>query len=162
VLAAGFAGAARRTSACRLYDERAVRELAGRPLVDERHLAAACPRGLYVARLSRSTRLDVTRPWSEVAFAVAVQPSMSAMTRALLGVRIAAYGRLPWVATLCGYVVLCADCVAVHRMDGGRSEFVLEPPGAWSEGVTGRRLHTRRGTPGAFWRPAPVIARAGP
>lgn len=156
VLAAGFAGPALRTPASLLYDETTVRDLAAWPLVDGRHLAAACPHGLYVARLSRSSRLDATSPWSEVASAVAVQPPMSAMTMVLLGVRVAAYDRLPWVATLCGYVALCTDCVAVRRTDDGRSRFVLEPPGAWSEGVTGRRLPTRRGTPGVLWHPLPV------
>ena len=86
LLTAGLAGRGVRTAGAVLYDERAVRALAARPGVDPVELAAACPHGLFIARLDRSRRVDVTTGWAELAGQVCVQPPMPPMTRALLAV----------------------------------------------------------------------------
>src|SRR4051812_50091837 len=63
VLQAGLAGAPLTTGRGPLYDERLVRALAGKAVIDEYALAAACPLGLYVARLARAVPGDATQPW---------------------------------------------------------------------------------------------------
>ncbi len=100
LLAAGLAGAGTRTAGAVLYDERAVRRLSERPVADTEAVAAACPHGLLVARLARSTTLDVKVGWPTLADQVRVQPAMPPLSRALVAARVAAYGGLPWVATL--------------------------------------------------------------
>jgi hypothetical protein len=161
LLRAGFAGPCLRTSCALLYDESAVRALAARPLVDEDELASAGPHGLYVARLGRATTVDLTEPWARVAEQVAQQPSMPSLTRSLVAVRVAHYGHLPWVATLFGFVAICADAVEVRHLADGGTHFGLELPGSWSETVVGRRFPTRRGRPWLLWTPRAVNAPAG-
>jgi hypothetical protein len=65
--------------------------------------------GGYLARLPRTTSVHLTRPWVEIAEQVSPIPTMPAMTTTLLGVSVRAIGRLPWVATLHGFVVLGGD-----------------------------------------------------
>jgi hypothetical protein len=99
----------------------------------------------------------VDAPWAEAAESLSDQPSLTAMSRALLAARIAGHGRLPWVATLFGFVLLGADAVGVWS-DGERirTAFDLEPPGAWFGAVEGSRLRTRRGRPGLLLTRPPV------
>ncbi len=74
---------------------------------------------------------------------------MTEMSRALLAARIAGHGRLPWVATMFGFVLLGAEAVgAWSDREHSRTLFALEPPGAWFGQVEGHRLRTRRGRPG--------------
>jgi len=149
VLRAGFAGEPERTTAALLYDEAAVRALAVRPPVSSDEVAAACPQGLYVARLPRKCAVDVRAPWSETASIVAVQPAMPTLTTALLAVRVSMPGGLPWVATLCGYVVLAAQAQGLRNSAEGTLVFDLVETGEWARAFTGRRLATRPGRP---WR----------
>src|SRR5262249_54961784 len=112
--------------------------------------------GLLVARLPRSTDLSVGRPWLELADqvcrAVAEQRPMTPMTAAVIGVRIGAWGPLPFVATLLGYVVLAADVV---RMD--EAGLRLQVPGPWAAAVEQRRFHTARGgRPTYLWTARPA------
>ena len=160
VLRAGFAGEPVRRAGALLYDAAAVRDLADRPPVMHEEAVEVCPQGLYVARLPRERRLDVGAAWSERAALVAAQPAMPVMTAALVSVRIrVAVGALPWVATLCGYVVLCAEARAMRQLPDGRVVFDLVEPGKWASRFAGRQIPTRPGRPWTLLTPRPVSAR---
>jgi hypothetical protein len=117
-------------------------------------LAAACPHGLFIARIDRSRRVDVTAGWAELARQLSLQPPMPPMTRALLGVRMAAYPSFPWVATLCGHVVLGAVAVRAAIAADGSIVFELAPPDTWFEVLVDRVLPTSRGgRPWVVWTP---------
>jgi hypothetical protein len=149
LLRTGIAGRGEQTSNGVLFDDARVAELCHRPAVDRKELARRCPHGLMVVRLPRSTRLDVTGSWREVADqvveATSRQRPMTPWSVALASVRIRAWGPLPLAATLLGYVVLPADLTGL-----GEHGPVLAPPGSWAGAVEGRRLHTPRG--GRAWR----------
>lgn len=157
VLGAGLAGEPVRTSAALLYDAAAVHALAERPPVTARELARVCPRGLLVARLSRQTSVEVRAPWAETAAVVAVQPCMPPMTAALAGARLRARDGHPWIATLCGYVVLCAEARGLVA-ERDRIRFDLSEPGEWADALAGRPLPTRRGRPWTFLDPGRPIS----
>jgi hypothetical protein len=165
LLAAGLAGCGVRTAGAVLYDERAVRALAMRPLVDSEVLHAACPHGLYLTRLERARRLDTTTGWASLADQLSVQPPMPSLTRALLSAQITVYETLPWVATLCGYVVLGADATRVDAAPDGSTVFELMPPSAWFDPVAERVFASSRGgRPWVVWRPRqapPLSGRRG-
>jgi hypothetical protein len=130
MLRAGAAGPGVITDTGVFFDREAVRALASRPLLDDDGQQEACPRGVYLARLSRSSGIDLTRPWADIAEQVDRVPAMPTMTTALLEVSVRITGRLPWVATLHGFVVLGADLTGLDvRSDGHR--FRLDPPGEW-------------------------------
>jgi hypothetical protein len=152
LLSAGFAGDGVRTPAAVLYDDGAVRALAARPLVDQRALRGACPQGIYVARLGRAHPVDLTQDWQQVAAQVSRQPAMPPLTRALVAAQIGHLGRLPWVATMFGFVATCADATAVAAGVGG-VDFTLEEPGEWADVVARHRFPTRRGRPWHLWTP---------
>ena len=152
VLRAGLAGQPVPTSAALLYDEGLVAELARRPAVTAEELAVRCPRGLYVGRLPRETRIEVAAPWGDREALVRVRPNMPPMSAALLSVRLTVGDGLPWVATLCGYVVLCADALGLHE-EGDTVVFDLVEPGGWAAGLEGRRLVTRPGRPWVLLEP---------
>ena len=64
--------------------------------------------------------------------------------------------QLPWVATLCGFVVFGAELVGFGEQVEPipRTFFVLRPPGAWFDAIEGRRLPTRPGgRPWYLWTP---------
>jgi hypothetical protein len=154
LLASGLAGSGMRAGGALLYDEQRVRELAARRVVDPDELSAACPHGLYIARIDRTRGVDVTSGWAELARRLALQPPMPAMTRALLGARMAAYPQLPWVATLCGYVVLGADALGAVVATSGSIAFTLAPPSSWFNVIVDRVLPTGRGgRPWVVWTP---------
>jgi hypothetical protein len=137
--------------------------VAQRPLVDESVLAAACPRGLYVGRASRTIRLDVSSPWEEVSKQVRQRPVMPALSVALLMARLRLVGRLPWVATLCGFVVHGADLTGLDHWPDGHDAFRLEPPGPWFVHLQRRWFPTGRGgRPWLIWDPRlpPVLTSA--
>jgi hypothetical protein len=146
LLRAGAAGPGTITGTGVFLHEEPVRELADRPWLDEPAQDEACPRGVYLARLARGTQLDLTRPWPEITAQVVRMPPMPAMTTALLGVSVhAAGGRLPWVATLHGFVVHGADLTGFDTEDADDRRFLLEPPGAWFDTWRHRRVAARRG-----------------
>ena len=151
VLRAGLAGEPIRSRAALLYDEAAVRALAERAPVTAAELEAF-PTGLFVARLSRDTRVDVRADWAETAAALAVQPKMPTLTAALLGVRMQVWG-LPWVATLCGYVAFCAEARGFLAAEPGSMRFELHEPGEWASALEGRLLATRPGRPWCLLEP---------
>ena len=163
VLRAGLAGPPVRTSAALLYDEARVVALATRPRVTAEEVEELCPRGLYVARLPRAAEVDVTAPWAHRVEAVAARPLMPTMTAALIDAQIRAPGRFPWVATLCGFVLLCADARGLRERPSGTVRFDLVPPDLWAIGLEGRLLATRPGRPWAVLEPgrAGLSARGG-
>ena len=128
------------------------------------------PRAVYVARLPRTAEVDVTAPWADRVEAVAARPAMPTMTAVLIDVQIRAARRFPWVATLCGFVVLCADACGLCADARGLGErpsgtvtFDLTRPGGWAIGLEGRQLATRPGRPWAVLEPgrAGLSARGG-
>lgn len=149
LLAAGLAGRGVRCAGAVLYDDGAVTALAARPQATREGLVAACPHGLVIARLDRARKVDVTIGWKPLAAQLSGQPPMPPLTRALLAARMAAYGSLPWVATLCGRVVLGADAVRVELGADGNTRFTLAPPGEWFAVLIDRALATGRG--GRSW-----------
>lgn len=57
-------------------------------------------------------------------------------------------GRLPWVATICGFVLVGADLTGFREDPSGMghgTSFVLESPGEWFAAFDGRRLPTTVG-----------------
>jgi len=153
LLRTGLTGPAMPVGSSLGYDAEAVGRLARWPEVEADAATVAVtevlPAGLYVARLGRGVSVDLSRPWATAAESLRDQPAMTELSRALLAARIAGHGRLPWVATLFGFVVLGAEAVGVGTdLRSGRTVFALEPPGAWWTGLEGCRLRTRRGRPG--------------
>ncbi len=154
LLRAGACGSTHPGGAVLLYDEQRVQAVAGRPFVEETALVSACPHGLYVSRLARTAALDLAQSWDLVASQVRQRPVMPPMTAALLAARVRLAGRLPWVATLCGFVVHGADLTGFGTEPDGRDEFRLEPPGEWYEHLEQRWLPTGRGgRPWVIWDP---------
>src|SRR5256885_2087970 len=90
LLRSGVAGPGTTTPGGVFFDQTAVHALRLRPKVDRTALAQICPHGLLVARLPRSTTLDVACPWREVAGqvvgAMTDQRPMTPLTAALIGV----------------------------------------------------------------------------
>lgn len=145
LLRTGAAGWGSVTGPGVLFETAAVVSVAERPFLSDSEQQAACPEGMYIARVGRSVSLDLTRPWSEVATSLATAPTMPAMTSAVLSVMISASGRLPWVATFQGFVVLGADLIGLATDDEGVTRFLLEPPGDWFEIWEGTRVASARG-----------------
>jgi hypothetical protein len=76
LLTAGLAGQGVRAGGAVLYDESAVSALADWPWVDPDALTAACPHGLFIARVDRARPVDATIGWTELAARLSVQPPM--------------------------------------------------------------------------------------
>jgi hypothetical protein len=172
LLGAGLAGPPLASSSVTLYDEAAVRALAARPTLDlasaagSAQTASLCPHGLYVARLRRAQRWDLSVGWSEAVQSVAGVPELPPVTAGLLLARIRAWGRLPWVATLCGFVVLGGEITGTRPDPGpgpqqqgddeGARTFVIEPPGSWFAALAEARMPTGPGgRPWVVWLPPP-------
>jgi hypothetical protein len=134
LLRAGAAGSATIADTGLLFDSERICELAQRPWLDDHAQEDACPHGVYVARLARATEVDLTRSWREISGQVGRMPAMPTMTTALLAVSVtAAGGRLPWVATLHGFVVHGADLTASRPMTTASGDT------AWSSRGSGSR-----------------------
>lgn len=169
LLAAGLAGPGVPSAGAVLYDQTAVQTLAMRPVLCLDDLAPVCPHGLVIARIDPTRRVDTSTGWDELAADLRAQPAMPPLTLALLAARMAAYGSVPWVATLCGHVVLGADAIGVSAAGAGRdgtagdgagrdgaAVFALTRPGRWFEPIDGRVLPTGRGgRPCLIWTPRP-------
>ena len=153
VLRAGLAGPAERTSAALFYDQARVIELACRRRVSRREIEERCPQGVYVARLPRDAPVDVTAGWEDRIRVVGRCPDMPTMSAALLSVQVAAVGVMPWVATLCGVIVLAADAHGLKEAPSGGVVFDLRRPAAWAATLEARLLATRRGRPWAILEP---------
>jgi len=108
------------------------------------------------ARLVRASprRRDTSATWEEQARAVAPQPPVPTMTAAVLGVRQRlAHGRLPWVATVSGFVVFGGEATGWSRSEDGASVVDLERPGRWYRDVAERWFAFGRGRHWCFWDP---------
>jgi hypothetical protein len=141
LLAAGLAGPGVRGAGAVLYDPIAVQALASRPVLELDELAPVCPNGLVVARLDATRRTDAMADWQERAADLSGPWAMPPWTRALLAARIAALGTLPWVATLCGHVVLGCPTGLMVRRSRGRGA------------ADGTRWTGRGGRPCLIWVP---------
>jgi hypothetical protein len=163
LLASGLAGEGVSTGLGKLYDDARVRSLLDRPLVDEDDLVRHRLPGLYVARLARDVAFRAGDPWPEIAAAVSRMPEMPPLSAALLGVQVRAFTRLPWVATVAGYIALGADLVGFERGEDGTNRFVLQQPGAWWAFLSDRRFPTRPGgRPWHVWMPPPDSGESAP
>jgi hypothetical protein len=145
LLRTGAAGWGTVTDTGVLFDDEAVKALADRPWLSESAQEETCPDGVYLARLARSVPLDLTRPWAEVVAGLERLPSMPPLTTALLSVSVSVAGRLPWVATYHGFVVVGADLVGLRTDATGTTTFRLEPPGDWFEAWRETRVRLSRG-----------------
>jgi hypothetical protein len=140
-LACGLAGQPIRTAGAHLYDETQVRELADRRSVSWREVFETCPEGIFVSRrdldvaLARDEIMDVvSRGWTEI----------SPYVWLWLCLQLDARGRLPFVATVAGFVVLGAEIVGLRPGRG----FELAAPGTWFDGFGNTQL--AKG-PGRAW-----------
>ena len=130
LLLTGAAGAGHRVGRSTGYDDDLVHDLSRRPSVALARLAEGCPHGLHVARIRRGRTFRCDWPWAKQAEALAVQPPMTPMTRALVV-------HVPLVA---------------FRFD-------LEPAGDWREAVEGRWFHTGPGRHWFAWHPDRLAPR---
>jgi len=154
LLLTGAAGAGRRVGRSTGYDDVLVHDLAQRPPAALGFLAETCPHGVHVARIRRGRTFRCDWPWVRQAEALAVQPPMTPMTRALVvHVPLVAFDGLPWVATVSGFVVLAAVATGARLTEDGRIRFDLEPAGDWREAVEGRWFHTGPGRHWFAWHP---------
>ena len=140
LLLSGFAGPPVRTAGALLFDQQRVRELAAWPALPESVVDELCPFGLFVGRIPRDRRLDMTTEWSMLAGCVNGGWRLSPLDRILMSARIERYVAMPFVATLCGYVALGGDVVGLEAERSGRTAFTLTEPGAWFAPFNQRRL----------------------
>lgn len=137
-LSCGLAGEAVRTTAAHLYDEARVRELATRPVIRGGAFLDACPQGYFIAR----REIQVAVPREELIRQVAHGwTSVGMWTWTFLGLRVQRLGRVPFVATVAGFIVLGADIIDLEPGCG----LTLAPPGAWFEPFESGRLPMGRG-----------------
>jgi hypothetical protein len=136
ILRSGAAGPGIVTGPGVLFEQDLVHALADRPWLDRTAQEATNRFGVYIARLSRTLTVDLTRPWPEIAAQVDRVPPMPVMTRALLELTVRVSTRLSWVATPHGNT---------PARRSRRSRFRLEPPGGWFESWREHRLDTPRG-----------------
>jgi hypothetical protein len=141
LLGAGLAGEAMRTPSATLYDEAAVESLASWTALTDDQADAACPFGLFIARADCG--VWGFSPWTSV----------------WIHSRIERHGHLPFVSTLCGFVISGGEITRTIPERGGY-RLELRGPGAWYEQFVGHRLPTGRGRPWVIrgWRP---YARTG-
>jgi hypothetical protein len=160
VLLAGLAGAGVRTGGVLLYDAERVAGVAGWPAVEHTVLLAESPCGVFVARLGPGREVSALATWEQSAAAVRVQADLGfpawAQAKALLGVG----GRLPFVASVCGFPVLLADLVSLRGGFGRDLELGLEPAGPWRHLLDQRRLVTAPGPPWLLLGHQPYLGRA--
>jgi hypothetical protein len=151
VLLGGLAGSGVRTTAAVLYDEARVRSLAGWPTLDHAELTASSAGGVVVVRLGPGCEPEAEWSWERRADTWRAQPDVGLFARIQVRGRIAAYGPLPCVITVCGFPVLTAD---LHDVRGGEQShrpmalMELAPAGPWAGLLEERRLVT---IPGPAW-----------
>jgi hypothetical protein len=151
VLLAGLAGAGVRTGGALLYDAERVATVAGWPAVEHTVLLAESPCGVFVARLGPGREVSALAGWEESAAAVRVQADLGfpawAQAKALLGVG----GRLPFVASVCGFPVLLAAVASGVTSGSGSS-----PPGRGGTSSTSGAWSRRRGRRGSSSATSPT------
>jgi len=160
ILHAGLAGEATTGPTCLLFDEARVTALAERAQADQAELLSICPAGVFVLRLGRGREISTAKAWEEAAGVLAVQGEPGPMTRLHVRSYLAAFGRLPFVATVGGFPVLAADLVSLHAGAGDGVTLGLEEAGAWQSLLEGRRLSTSPGPPWLLMGPPPYLGCA--
>lgn len=156
VLAAGLAGPGLKTRSATLYDEASVRDLLSRPCLGAIDLDPACREEMFVARVSPAAAAGGQE-------AVRSGWRLSPYARLRIRVRVDRDGFMPFVATVCGFVVLGANLVDARpdqRPDveanstDERTVLDVEPPGAWFDTFRASRFVTGPGSPWTLWSAA--------
>jgi len=139
-LGAGLAGEPLRTSAATLYEAARVDDLVARPVVAAGAVFRECPFGLFLDR-----RVTDVRRFEESGSSAVEDLRLGLWAGALLTLSISQDGPLPYVATVCGFVVLGGEIVDVTSGANGRHRLHLADPGPWFEAWRGRRWPTGGG-----------------
>jgi hypothetical protein len=160
VLLSGLAGPSVRAGGSLLYDAERVADLGRWTSADHAALLAACRGGVFVLRLGRHTPVSVLDPWAERAAGLRVQADVGFAARLQARAHLAAYDSLPFVATVCGFPVLCGDLASLRGLPDDRVELGLEPAGAWQHVLEARRLVTSPGPPWLLLGRQPYLGRA--
>jgi hypothetical protein len=160
ILHAGLAGEATAGPACLLYVEARVTSLAERAQADQAELLSVSPGGVFVLRLGRGREISTALTWEEAVAALEVQSDLGLMMRLHVRSYLAAFGRLPFVATVCGFPVLTADLVSFDAVVDDRVALGLEKAGSWRGLLEGRRLSTSPGPPWLLLGHQPYLGRA--
>ena len=142
-LGAGLAGWGMRTPSAVLYEGDRVDALVRRPTVEPDAVARHCPEGLFLDR-----RVTDVRRFDPLGVAAVDELRLGWLNGALLAVSVDLNGSLPYVATVCGFVVLGAEITGVRSGVPGHFSLELTEPGAWFEAWRGRRWPTG---PGREW-----------
>lgn len=148
VLHTGVAGPGQRLRGSLLYEKAAVCRLLDRPALAAANLDEACRREMFVGRVRRA---DVAAPWEAQLASVRTGWHLSPYARLRIKLRVERDGFLPFVATVCGFVVLGADLVAACRTPDDRTVLDLRPPGAWFAPLQHTRFVTGPGGPWTLW-----------
>jgi hypothetical protein len=151
LLVAGLAGRGQRTRGALLYEEERVRELTTRPVVAADVVDELCPHGLFLGRVSRDRRIEVSAGRRELEQAVCAGWRLSPFHRVLIISRVQRFGPMPFLATLCGYVVLGAEVLDLAPAEGDSTAFTLAEPGAWFARFERGRLLAGAGRSCLIW-----------
>ena len=140
------------TSGGTMYDEDRVRELAVRKVLGPGEIATACPDGILVGRLARTRSVDVTTDAATQLAAVNGPWRVPLLWRILLDHRAESGTPMPFVATICGYVLVGAEVIGFDRAPGDLATLRLREPGPWFESLRERRWLPGRGGPALLLR----------
>ena len=144
LLAAGLAGPPVVTPTALLYRAVVVDDLTRWPLVDGTAVDAACPSGVFVARRN----FDVMSPRRAQLGVLREGWDLSPWTRVWIRAVCARDGRLPFVATVAGFVVLGAEIIGVALAAERRCRLEFRDPGMWFDTLRSARFPTG---PGRDW-----------
>ncbi len=139
-LGAGLAGEPLRTSSATLYEAEGIDELVARPVVAAGAVFRECPFGLFLDR-----RVVDVRRFEAIGPMVVEDLRLGMWAAAVLGVSISQDGPLPYVWTVCGFVVQGGEIVDVTGGPNGRHRLHLNEPGPWFDAWRGRRWATGAG-----------------
>ena len=139
-LGAGLAGEPLKTPAATLYDAARVEDLLARPVVAAGAVFRECPFGLFLDR-----RVTDVRRLAEPSPSAVEDLRLGPWAAALLKLSIGQDGPLPYVSTVCGFVVLGAEIVDVTSGANGRHRLHVADPGPWFDAWRDRRWPTGAG-----------------
>jgi len=140
VLHAGLAGEVIDGRTVTLYDEDRVQALARRDVLTWPEVEDRCPAGFFVSR----REFPALAPRDEQLAALAGGwGEVSPWTWLVAHFQIERHGSLPFIATIGGLVVVGAEITGKR----GASEFVLQEPGPWFDGMAGCWFATGPGRP---------------
>ena len=144
VLASGLAGRPTRDGRRQLFRAAAVRELAGRPIIEDAEL-----RRLHLPVLAIARRqVDVLEPLDSVLAGLAEGWDLHAAQCVGITARVERTGPIPFVVTVAGFVQVGAELTgAFSWAKRGDVTLGLRPPGRWYDRVRRLRLMTGPGRP---------------